>query len=247
MSNVMTELKSEITRLARKEIKGELTQVKKVNATQRGLIADLRRQVDAMQKELNGLKKAVPAPSKALVAKEPEGRFWITGKGVKALRKRLGLTQAGLAKLAGVSVPTVVNWEKAKGKINLRKAAAGALQALRGKGKREVAEMLGEGKTEKPVAKAKNTKGKPAAKAKKPGKIKRFDLLKDLTKPVEAKVEHKAPKAIKTPKKTKAPKAKKASKTAKTPKAAKKSKAPKAVEKVDEKPVVETVAEAKKD
>ena len=36
----------------------------------------------------------------------------------------------------------VVNWEAHKGKINLRKATAGALQGLRGKGKREVAEML---------------------------------------------------------------------------------------------------------
>jgi hypothetical protein len=36
----------------------------------------------------------VPAPEAALQAKDaPEGRFWITGKGVRALRKRLGLTK----------------------------------------------------------------------------------------------------------------------------------------------------------
>ena len=48
----------------------------------------------------------------------------------------------------------------------------------------------------------------------------------------QGKAKPKAPKAIKTPKKAKTPK---------------KPKAPKTVEKVDEKPVVETVAEAKKD
>ena len=100
MSNVMKELKYEITRLARKEIKGELTTARKAIVAKRGLIAELRRQVNAMQKELNALKKAVPAPEKTILAKEPKGRFWMTGQGVKALRKRLGLTQAGLAKLA---------------------------------------------------------------------------------------------------------------------------------------------------
>ena len=37
---------------------------------------------------------------------------------MKTLRKRLGLTQAQFGKLAGVSVPTVVNWEGHKGKVN---------------------------------------------------------------------------------------------------------------------------------
>lgn len=157
MSNVMKELKSEITRLARKEIKGELAPARKSIVVQRGLIADLRRQVNIIQKELNALKKAIPSPEKAIQAKDaPEGRFWITGKGVKALRKRLGATQAGLAKLVGVSSQAVVNWEAHKGKINLRKATAGRLQGIRGLGKREVAEILGKGaeKAEKAKRKA---------------------------------------------------------------------------------------------
>ena len=156
MPNIMKGLKSEIARLARKEIKGELVPVKRVVIAQRGLIAGLRRQIDAMQKELAALKKAVPSPDKAVLAKqEPAGRFWITGKGVKTLRKRMGLTQALFGKLAGVSVPTVVNWEGAQGKVNLRKAAAGKLQGLRGIGKRQAAEMLGLGKG-KPKLKAKS-------------------------------------------------------------------------------------------
>lgn len=160
MSNVMKELKSEIVRLSRKEIKRELATPRKAVVAQRGLIADLRRQVNALQKELNALKKSVPAPDKAVLGKaEPKGRFWITGKGVKALRKRLGLTQSVFGKLAGVSNAAVVNWESHKGKINLRKATAGALQGLRGKGKREVAEML-----------AKSPKAKAKAKAKKKAK-----------------------------------------------------------------------------
>jgi len=145
MSNIIKELKAEIVRLARKEIKGELAAVKKVNASQRGLIAGLRREVTALQKEIAGLKRAVPAPKKAMAKNAPEGRFWITGKGVKTLRKRLGLTQAKFGKLAGVSIPTVVNWEKNESKINMRKAAAGKLQRIRGLKKRQVADILGRG------------------------------------------------------------------------------------------------------
>ena len=156
MSNILKELKSEITRLARKEIKGELATPRKSIVVQRGLIAELRRQVNAMQKELNGLKKAVPASDKAILAKtEPEGRFWMTGQGVKALRKRLGLTQSVFGKLAGVSNAAVVNWESHKGKINFRKATAAALPGLRGKGKREVAEILAKAPKAKAKAKAK--------------------------------------------------------------------------------------------
>ena len=156
--NVMSVLKAEISRLAKKEAKAVVSPVKKASATYRSLLAGLRKQVDALQREVASLKKAVPAPEKALAAKtEPEGRFWITGKGVKAMRKKTGLTQEKFGKLVGVSVPTVVNWEKAKGKLNLRKAAAGALQGLRGKGKREVAEMLPK-EAKAPKAKAKTKK-----------------------------------------------------------------------------------------
>ena len=160
MSNILKELKAEITRLAKKEAKQVVSPVKKASVTYRALIAGLRKQLDALQKEVSSLKRAMPKADRVLDAKtEPEGRFWITGKGVKAMRKRTGLTQEKFGKLVGVSVPTVVNWEKAKGKLNLRKAAAGALQGLRGKGKREVAEML--------PKEAKAPKAKVKAKAKK--------------------------------------------------------------------------------
>lgn len=155
MSNILKELKAEITRLARKEIKGELAPARKSIVAQRGLIAELRRQVNAMQKELNALKKAVPAPEKTILAKtEPEGRFWMTGQGVKALRKRLGVTQQVFGSLVGVSSQAVVLWEGKSGKINFRKATAGRLQGLKGLGKREVAAMLPK-EAKEPKAKAK--------------------------------------------------------------------------------------------
>ena len=201
MSNILKELKAEITRLARKELKKKMAPARKSIVAQRGLIAGLRRQVNAMQNELNALKKSAPAPDKAVLAKqEPEGRFWITGKGVKTLRTRLGLTQQQFARLAGVSSQAVFLWERNTGKTNLRKAAAGKLQAIRTMGKKQAAELLGPGKTEPAKGKAKRKTGSTK-------KIKRFDLLKDLGKPEAGKVEPKG--KTNSAKKSKRKKAKK--------------------------------------
>ena len=147
MANIMSVLKSEISRLARKEAKQVVAPVKKASANYRGLIAGLRKQIDALQIEVAALRRAAPKVDKAVLAKQaPEGRFWITGPGVKALRKRLGLTQALFGKLAGVSVPTVIKWEGAKGKAPIRlKAAIARLQAIRKMGKKQAEEILGTG------------------------------------------------------------------------------------------------------
>ena len=149
--NALSVLKAEISRLARKEAKQVVAPVKKASANYRGLIAGLRKQIDALQNEVAALRRAAPKAEKALAtAQEPQGRFWITGKGVKALRKRLGLTQALFGKLAEVSVPTVVNWEGSKGKVEIRrKSTVARLQAMRGMGKKQAAEILGQGKSGK--------------------------------------------------------------------------------------------------
>ena len=217
--NAMSVLKAEISRLAKKEAKREVAPVKKVNASYRGLIAGLRKRIDSLEKELAGVKRSAPKAERVLASKtEPQGRFWITGKGVRKLRQRLGLTQAKFGKLIGVSVPTVVNWEGVEGKVEIRKKATMArLQQVKGMGKKEVAEMLGaETAAEAPKGRKTPKKAKAVKKAKALKKVK-------------------APKKAKSPKKAKAPK---------TPKA---PKATPAVEKVEEKPVAEAPAEAKKD
>ena len=148
MSNVMKELKLEISRLARKEIHAELAPVRKINAAQRGFIAALRRQVDALQKEMSMLKKSAPASASSgdQIKSVSEERVGFTGKGIKALRRRLGLTQAALASLAGVSGPAVVQWEKNQGKMRLRKTSSIKLQEIRKMKKRDVLVRLGKSK-----------------------------------------------------------------------------------------------------
>jgi DNA-binding transcriptional regulator YiaG len=134
--SVMKELQSEITRLARKEIKKELDSVKRVNAAQRGYIADLRREVTEIQKDVARLQKATGKV--APVVEEATQNFWISGKGVASLRKRLQLTQSELGVLADVSTQSVVKWEKHEGKIPFRQQETGArMQVIRGMTKTE--------------------------------------------------------------------------------------------------------------
>ena len=126
MANVMKELKAEITRIARSEIKKELAPIKSVNADQRKYIADLRRQLNDLEKENKALARQLEKLGEAIPKPEPEegtGRAWITAAGIRAMRKRLKLTQEEFAELAGVSKATVAKWEssKNKGKLNIRR------------------------------------------------------------------------------------------------------------------------------
>jgi len=133
--------KKEIIRLSRKEIIKELASVKRVNAAQRGLIANLRRDVTALQKEVHALRRA--GSSIPVEPKREKPSVWFTGKGIKAVRKHLGITQIQLAKLAGVSDQAVVNWEANAGKITFRqKETAVKLAKLRTMNKRTVADRL---------------------------------------------------------------------------------------------------------
>ena len=141
--SVMKELQSEIARVARKEIRKELDPVKRVNAQQRKYIADLRREVTDLQRDVKRLQKEM-GKSSPPVKEEPEQRFWISGKGVLSLRKRLGLTQVELAQLVGITQQTVVRWEKTEGKITLRgESIQSQLQDIRSLGKTEAWEKLG--------------------------------------------------------------------------------------------------------
>lgn len=142
MANIMKVLKEEISRIARSEINAALKPIKSVNASQRKYIAELRRRIEELEKEKKQLVKTV---SKAIpVQEEPaeeSSRGWITGAGVRAMRKRLKLSQKAFADLSGVSLPTVALWESEKnsGKLNIRrKETFFRLQEIKGMGIRDL-------------------------------------------------------------------------------------------------------------
>ncbi|TZF90512.1 helix-turn-helix domain-containing protein [Cognatilysobacter lacus] len=138
MPNLSSVLKSEITRLARKEIKGAVDPLRKANAGYRRDVAELKRQVAALQREL---KSASKGAKRAVATDEaPKANTRFVAKGLKSLRARLGLSAADFGRLVGASGQSVYNWET--GKAVPRAGQRETLAALRGLGKREAVQRL---------------------------------------------------------------------------------------------------------
>ena len=138
MPNLSSVLKSEITRLARKEIRTAVDPLRKANAGYRREIAELKRQLAAMQRETRAGMR-VPAP-RAEAEAEPSARVRFVPKGLKSLRARLGLSAADFGRLVGASGQSVYNWEA--GKTVPRGGQQAALASVRGLGKREAVRRL---------------------------------------------------------------------------------------------------------
>jgi DNA-binding transcriptional regulator YiaG len=132
MANFAALLKSEFTRLARKELKAQLQPLRKANAAQRHDIAALKRQLTDVQRQLAKTMKAAPVASPAAETGESPARF--SAKGLQSHRARLGLSAGDYGALAGVSAQSIYNWER--GKARPRASQAAALAELRGVGKR---------------------------------------------------------------------------------------------------------------
>lgn len=140
MPNIGTVLKSEVSRVARKEVRGETQALKKSVSQYRSQIADLKRRMQALEKKLKRLDKAGGSASAAEAEEEAGSNVRFSAKGLAAHRRRLGLSAAAMARLLGVSALSVYKWES--GKVRPRAKQIEAIAALRGIGKREAAERL---------------------------------------------------------------------------------------------------------
>lgn len=137
MPNLSTVLKSEITRLARKEAKSAVDPLRKANSAHRRDIADLKRHVALLQRELKDMTRTAKRQAAATAAPV---RTRFVAKGLKSLRSRLGLSAADFGRLVGASGQSVYNWEA--GKAVPRASQQAAIVAVRGLGKREAAKRL---------------------------------------------------------------------------------------------------------
>ncbi len=136
MASFGTMLKSEITRLSRKEVRAQVDPLKKSSATHRRDIAELKRQVTVLQRQITGLSRAqknTPEPTETRPM-----RF--VAKGLRSLRTRLGVSAAEFGQLVGASGQSIYNWES--GKAVPRATQMAALSQVRGLGKREAQARL---------------------------------------------------------------------------------------------------------
>lgn len=141
MPNIAVVLKGEIARIARKEVRAEVQELRKASAQQRAHIAALRRRIDDLERQLKRVGKA-PARAAAEAPEESDGgtprRF--SAARLAAQRQKLGLSAADFATLLGVSGQSVYKWEHGESRPRARQLEA--IAELRGIGKREAAARL---------------------------------------------------------------------------------------------------------
>jgi DNA-binding transcriptional regulator YiaG len=143
MGILETTIKSEIVRLAKRELK-------RVTVPLRRDVRSLKLTVSQLRKTLSGLERLAARRGgellgeKAKLSASPEelekARF--SPRLILALRKRLGITQKDLATLAGVTVGAIFQWEK--GMFDPRDDKKAVLVALRKLGRRQVKMLLEE-------------------------------------------------------------------------------------------------------
>ena len=172
MSDIVKVLKAEIVRLAKKEakslvmpLKADVVKLKKSNVALRKFI----KQLQADNEFLMGAEKRRQLETPAVVP-ETTGKARVTAKGVRALRKKLGLSQAEFARLINVSMQSVASWESKSGKLNVRDAAKANILSLRGVSRKEAEKKL-ELLPVKKVVKVVKTPVKKAAKVKSVKKV----------------------------------------------------------------------------
>ena len=167
--NIAQVLKAEISRISRREAKALSSTTRSSTIILKKTVADLKQRLATLEKTCKDLQKQVETLVQAMPkpVEEPEVKGRISGKGVKSLRKKLGISQTELGKLVGVSLSAVVHWEKKTGVLKLRDSTKKALMSIRGMGKAEARKILDEIEVNAPRkkgtsrnAKSTRTKGK---------------------------------------------------------------------------------------
>ncbi len=147
MPDIAKVMKEEMQRLARKELKTALAVLQKDLAALKKEAAQQRRRIAALEKENRRLLRGM-GPDRAAKSKpeSDEGkavdRTRVTAKMVRALRARLGLSQAEFAKLAGVNGQSVYMWEHKEGRLTFRGGTKARVVALRKLTKKEARQEL---------------------------------------------------------------------------------------------------------
>ncbi len=166
MAKFETIIKSEIVRLAKREVRKitgplgrDVRSLKSVVSQLRKSVLTLQRIAASQQKELEKGKKPLEAPLEEVQVSRFSPRL------IRSLRSHLGITQKELAAMTDVTVGAVHQWESGQFKPSMKKKAA--IVALRKLGRREVRKLLEDKAAQKVEKKA------PSRRRKRTKKIRR--------------------------------------------------------------------------
>jgi DNA-binding transcriptional regulator YiaG len=131
-------LKSEISRLARKEIRSEIQALRRASAQHRSDIAALKRLVAQQQRLIGKLSK--PGKRAKETEDEPGQSLRFRASGFASLREKLGLSGAEMARLMNVSLQSIYHWENGKSRPRANQLAR--IAEIRKMGKRQAQQAL---------------------------------------------------------------------------------------------------------
>lgn len=140
MPNIANVLKSEISRIAKKELRLELVTLKKAHASFRTDIALLKRLTHGLERSLRLASKSRQAPPNVEPHEPTTTGSRFSAKSLASQRQRLGLSAAECGLLIGSSGQAVYNWEAGKARPRANNLAA--IAALRTLGRRSAAELV---------------------------------------------------------------------------------------------------------
>ena len=142
MTNIAAVLKSEISRIARREVRAEIDSLKKASAQHRSAIAQLRREVSELNRKLKQVDRAAHSPSRAAPRPSSDTPRRFSATRLAAHRAKLGLSAAAYGKLVGMSGATIYLWEQGKSRPGVEQLLR--LAAVRSLSRRAALEQIGD-------------------------------------------------------------------------------------------------------
>lgn len=140
MPNIAAALKAEIARVARKEIRGELSTLKTAVSQQRASITALRQKVQRLEREVKKAARRTLKPEGQSPGESEGTPLRFRASGLASHRKRLGLSAADFGRLVGVSGQSIYKWEA--GEAKPRRKQLESIAAVRKMGRQEALERL---------------------------------------------------------------------------------------------------------
>ncbi|MGD0918076.1 MAG: helix-turn-helix domain-containing protein [Thermodesulfobacteriota bacterium] len=143
MGDLERNIKSEIIRLVRKELRKISVPLVRDVWSLKGAVSQIRKTTLALQRFTARLQKELENRKILLVATPEEVRISrFSPRLIRSLRKHLGISQKELAILAGVTVGAVQMWEN--GKFKPKEEKKRVMVALRKLRRRDVKKLLAE-------------------------------------------------------------------------------------------------------
>lgn len=146
MTSFAASLRKEVARVARKELRDEISALRKGSATQRSELVELKRKIKTLESVVKSLSRSSSKPGATPEDAAPGGRAKPGRKVIfgpaelLVLRQKLGFTQAQMGILVGASSLSIYKWES--GQVTPRAAQLEKLLAVRKIGKRAATARL---------------------------------------------------------------------------------------------------------